>query len=292
MTGTGGAITCARDVACEELGCDINAGCEIINQLRTCVCKNGYTGNGKSCAPVSCDTPKIDNGTVNAPEGNTFNKTATYRCNDGFRQSGGSWTRTCGSNMQWSGTQPTCSAITCLAPDAPQNGFVATPQGREFGDPANYTCASGYKLQGSMQRTCQEQGWSGSSPTCAATCGNSAWDQDVQEPCDPTAQGWNAWTCSGTCTKKTIYTKCSSSSPCSTGETCAATLNVCIKSCSTSAQCPATVSARGAICPAETGGSPYCFASCNTASDCAPGLGCTTTGKFCVDCSSSPSSCQ
>jgi hypothetical protein len=300
MSGNGVAVTCLKDVACEELGCHVNAECRAgTNQLRSCVCKNGYTGDGKTCAPVSCPMPAIENGTVSLSSGLTLDSTATYRCSSGYKQvTGGSWTRTCGTDMRWSGTDPSCTVITCASASlpAPLNGAVSTPDGREFGDRARYTCDPGYKLNGSEQRTCNEQGWSGTAPMCAATCGNGAVDAPGEE-CDPTASPWNAWTCSPSCVRKSAYTPCEqlgSTSNCLSGEMCGTT--GCTRSCTVSSTCPST--------PAGIRAAPGCAAnqtcaamSCSQTQDCAPGLVCKqaegSPQSVCMVCtvSESPSPC-
>ncbi len=275
--GSATAVTCVRDVACEELGCDTNASCVVgSDQLRTCVCKNGYTGNGKSCAPVSCDAPTIENGTVSTSSGNTFGSTATYRCNAGYQQTaGGSWTRMCGANMQWGGTQPRCTAITCSpAPTNPQNGTVALSQGSQYGSIATYMCSPGYRLQGSSTRTCGAAGWSGSAPTCEATCGNGS--ADVGEQCDPTVAPGNVWNCDQNCRSLSTYNACpmlGTSTGCLNGEICF--LSGCAPTCTSAANCPNT--------PAGTRVAPLCgangrcvAASCTHTRDCAPGLVCRT----------------
>ena len=288
-SGTGTSVKCTHDTPCEQLGCDANASCQMrADQTRECVCKNGYMGSGTSCAPVSCPQPTMLNGTVSTPEGVTFGRTATYRCDSGYVQAaGGNWTRTCGANMQWSGTQPSCSQITCPALSNPLNGTVSTPQGREYGDTATYVCNPRHALGGASMRTCGESGWSGSQPTCTATCKNRTLDSG--ERCDPTASPYNAWTCNDTCEQTTtMYTACTSSAGCG-GGLCYS--GICGSACSASnPSCPAT--------PTGTGTTPFCLASvgacapsnCISNSDCAPGLVCkyvsAISSNICSGCSS------
>jgi Sushi repeat (SCR repeat) len=277
MTGAA-TVTCLKDVACEDLGCDTNASCVLVNQQRACQCKVGYTGSGTSCTAVSCPSPTITNGTVSTTSGSIYNSVATYRCNTGFQQAaGGTWTRTCGSSMQWSGTQPSCTAITCLPLSNPPNGMVSTAQGLEFGDVATYTCNPRHALSGSAQRTCTESGWSGTTPGCTSTCKNGSLDSG--EMCDPTVSPWNVWTCSSTCeARTTIYTACTSTANCTgAGEICYS--GTCGAACSTSnPSCPAAPAGAGptAFCAAQVGA---CVAvDCSSAADCAPTLACKLLG--------------
>jgi hypothetical protein len=274
-SGTGTGVICAQDLACAQLGCDVNASCELgTDRLRHCICKNGYTGSGQSCTPVSCSMPTLANGTVSTSNGVTLGSTATYRCNTGFTQGSGSWTRTCGPDMQWTGTAPTCNEVTCLALTNPTNGWVSTPQGRELGDIATYSCNSGFKLSGSTTRTCQQTGWSGSAATCAAACGDGTVDTALGEQCDNA--GANRWTCTTGCRSISAYAACPAT-PCATGDVCF--VGMCTRMCGGStancADVPTGVTQK--LCLKERNSTAYdvCAATgCRTGSDCAPGLGC------------------
>ncbi len=284
--GSGVAVTCLQDVACEDLGCDINASCVVgANQVRVCECKSGYTGSGTSCTPVSCPAPALENGTVTG--GSTYNQVATYRCATGYRQGTGSWTRTCGSNMQWSGTQPRCDRISCTPlPVNPTNGTVSLSQGSFYGSVATYTCNQGYRLQGGATRTCDELGWSGSAPTCVATCGNGALDSGEQ--CDPMAPASSTWTCMPTTCQldnRKIYRPCSGNAECETGQACAAGTCV-VPGCTSASTCPQVPPGSGASAACINN---LCAATCSSASHCAPGLTCAE-GK-CQACDSSTRTC-
>lgn len=58
--------------------------------------------------------------------------------------------------------------IDCGAPQVPTNGYVHLSSGTtHLNDYAVYSCATGYSLEGSQQRRCQENGqWSGNMPGC------------------------------------------------------------------------------------------------------------------------------
>jgi Putative metal-binding motif len=120
-----GKIMCIRDVKCEELGCDPQHGQCVGDtpDTRRCECKNGYTGNGKTCAPVSCPTPSLANGTVSTPDGVTFEKTATFKCNSGFEfpTKVASMTRTCGADKSWGAAVPNCTACGAEICDGKDN---------------------------------------------------------------------------------------------------------------------------------------------------------------------------
>jgi hypothetical protein len=80
----------------------------------------------------------------------------------------------------------------------------------------------------------------GASGVCEPACGNKHVDTDEQ--CDPTATGWDDWSCNrDTCrttglSSTTSFHRCSGPSDCSSGETCKATtlligLIACIPTC-------------------------------------------------------------
>ena len=279
MAGSGGAVTCLRDVACEELGCDTNASCVAgSDQLRNCVCKNGYTGTGKTCTAVSCPAPTIENGTVSALEGSTFGHTATYRCNTGYEQaSGGSWTRTCGANMQWSGTQPTCRLVNCGSPPAASaNGSVSAPQ-TTYGAQARYTCAAGYAPRESTITCAASGSWSGAAPTCRATCGNGV--RDANEDCDPMIAGTSIWNCDPvTCRSRTAYAPCAGNTGsgtslqgigCAGGDIC---FGFCTRFCSAGcSSAPPESRLIGGCLPNAMACSVY---GCQSHTDCPPGTFC------------------
>jgi Sushi repeat (SCR repeat) len=280
MSGSGGAVTCARDVACEELACDPHADCKPgSDQLRQCVCKLGYTGDGKTCTPVNCGPLTVTHGTASTPDGSTtYGAMATVKCETGYQLPlFASATRKCdvsGQMGQWSGTAPVCTIVDCgPPPSASANGSVSAPQ-TTYNAQATYTCQAGYKPNGMAALTCLDTGrWSGGAPTCVATCGNGAWDRDVSPPetCDPTAPASDLWTCTSKCTRTTAYNPCSGQSTgCDTGQTCVQ--GTCSPSCSPS----------GPACPVPPGGlastcvGSFCLTQgCRSSTDCAPGLICS-----------------
>jgi hypothetical protein len=290
MSGAAGSVTCAQDIACKDLGCHAtNATCELgSNQLRSCVCKNGYTGDGKTCTPVSCpaaSTLSITSGTVTTPNGAVYNQTANYACNAGYRLVGSS-TRTCGADGTWSGTAAMCEPRDCGPLSNPAHGRVDTSAGTTVGSPgARYSCEANYTLVGSMTRTCQGSllgaTWSGTAPRCLG-CGDGVVSTEINEECEPRVGAATSWTCnSATCKRSTIYTYCSSVADCNLGESCGAQA-FCSRSCSGGATCPA-VPTGVPVSVNSTCLSSACFAQgCGSNADCAPGLVCY--GRVCTSC--------
>ena len=119
---------------------------------------------------------------------------ATYSCSDGYSLTGEP-TRTCLPTGSWSGSQPSCTGIICIAIieivqracrfecscvfvffasvvdcgalENPVNGLVAYSD-TTFSSTATYSCSTGYTLDGVAMRNCLASGtWSGSQPMCA-----------------------------------------------------------------------------------------------------------------------------
>ncbi|XP_064386127.1 sushi, von Willebrand factor type A, EGF and pentraxin domain-containing protein 1-like isoform X2 [Halichondria panicea] len=142
------------------------------NMTRTCQAKGDWSGSAPTCDIVACPAlSDPNNGMVDVPN-NTFMSNATYACVHGHNLTGGSTTRTCGSDGVWSGSDPTCTPVDCGSLSDPSNGAVDTSSGTTFMRTATYTCNTGYTLTGSNTRTCQaDTDWSGSEPACdIVTC--------------------------------------------------------------------------------------------------------------------------
>nr|XP_037289007.1 sushi, von Willebrand factor type A, EGF and pentraxin domain-containing protein 1-like [Rhipicephalus microplus] len=95
---------------------------------------------------------------------------ATYSCDQGHTVMRAT-TRRCLASGEWSHPIPACIGVPCRIPAEPANGNV---QGSVFRYSAKvtYVCRSGYRILGSSERHCQEDGqWSGEEPQCESiTC--------------------------------------------------------------------------------------------------------------------------
>lgn len=116
------------------------------------------------------------NGTVKQT-GIDVGSVANYSCNEGLMIVNGDSVRICQENGTWSGRAPQCvpspprQPPMCEILEDPNNGNV-TFNDTGIGSVAIYSCGLGFTLQGSANRTCQQQNpdanvtWSGSAPTC------------------------------------------------------------------------------------------------------------------------------
>jgi formylglycine-generating enzyme required for sulfatase activity len=138
---------------------------------RTCGADGLWTGTVAICQGNICGvTPTVANGSVQSIDGSTQGATATYTCDTGYVQSGGSLTLPCGPTG-WEGTPLVCEARDCGAPPTVASASVETPAGTRYLAQATYTCNAGNRLQGNASIACQSTGAWSAAPTCApVTC--------------------------------------------------------------------------------------------------------------------------
>ncbi|MCA9532348.1 MAG: hypothetical protein KC593_01670 [Myxococcales bacterium] len=125
-----------------------------------------WTGTLPTCTPVTCAPTMPANGTVSG--GTTYNTVATYSCNPGYTLSGSSM-RTCQANGTLSGSQPTCSAVSCGAAPGEVGGTalptgisISGGSGTTFGATRSYNCAIGWQPGTTYTQTCGAGGtWGG-----------------------------------------------------------------------------------------------------------------------------------
>eukprot|EP00092_Neocalanus_flemingeri_P030516 GFUD01033132.1.p1 GENE.GFUD01033132.1~~GFUD01033132.1.p1 ORF type:complete len:1173 (+),score=394.18 GFUD01033132.1:178-3696(+) len=123
----------------------------------------GYAQSTGQCQP-----PRLDNGVVEAEEGdqgNFFN--AKFRCNPGFTLSGPDQLK-CRSG-KWSGNKPVCTVSGCDPADLPRfvNGKRVKVKGMRD-SVFRYKCNKGFRLFGPKNVYCTKSGWKMDNiPVCA-----------------------------------------------------------------------------------------------------------------------------
>ncbi|XP_050987326.1 CUB and sushi domain-containing protein 3 isoform X1 [Labeo rohita] len=134
---------------------------------RQCLANGTWSGSEPNCTLISCGEPGVPANGLRFGEDFTIGQNVTYSCQPGYVMENGSFViRTCTHNGTWSGTLPTCQAVTCAPPPSVSNGEV---EGSvfEWGTSVSYRCLMGYELSFPAVLTCVGNGsWSGEVPLC------------------------------------------------------------------------------------------------------------------------------
>uniref|UniRef100_A0A8V5H5I4 Uncharacterized protein n=1 Tax=Melopsittacus undulatus TaxID=13146 RepID=A0A8V5H5I4_MELUD len=122
-----------------------------------------WLGGRPACKPIQCPRPKkIPNGKYSVTNFH-YGQTVRYSCDRGF-QLQGEETLKCLETGEWSTEVPSCKPINCQPPQPIENGFVEGAD-YSYGAMVIYSCVPGFQLSGLAMQTCEESGWSSSTPT-------------------------------------------------------------------------------------------------------------------------------
>ena len=138
------------------------------NAMRSCLSSGLWSGEEPTCIPRICpEPPTVEGGSLGPLPSVEYGALASYSCQEGFTLVGAA-ERVCGDEGRWSGQAPICvnSTQSCLVPQLISSGYVAYDGTLEVGSQAWYDCSAQHQLIGARQRTCGEDGWSDSSPSC------------------------------------------------------------------------------------------------------------------------------
>ncbi|XP_076853669.1 inactive serine protease PAMR1 isoform X2 [Brachyhypopomus gauderio] len=168
--------------ACSSNPC-MNGGMCSLDPMKTfhCVCREGFTG-------LRCEDKQAQSGCADPgrpAHGDRFLQyedehiatSVQYLCYKPYKLRGAP-RRTCLSNSSWSGTAPTCvrekepARKVCLPPPQLHHGYSTNDIGPDGAIKSmKFFCNIPYVLQGSTNRTCQENGtWTGIRPQCIRAC--------------------------------------------------------------------------------------------------------------------------
>ncbi|KAJ8008467.1 hypothetical protein DPEC_G00105120 [Dallia pectoralis] len=120
-----------------------------------------------SCALAMCGKPRPLSNGITEGDSDSYGDMVMYTCLSGFEMKGDS-VQTCQGDRTWSGTQPTCVAVSC-GPPPPVDKAELQISGMTYLHTVSYVCKHGLHLVGPQNLTCQaDRTWSHPAPTCEA----------------------------------------------------------------------------------------------------------------------------
>ncbi|KAK9403079.1 CSMD3: CUB and Sushi multiple domains 3 [Crotalus adamanteus] len=141
------------------------------SSTRICQADGTWSGSSPRCIEptrTACENPGVPrHGSQNNTFGYQIGNIVQFHCRKGYLLQG-STTRTCLSDLTWSGIQPECIAHSCKQPESPAHTNVAGMDLPSLGYTLIYTCQPGFFLAGgSEHRVCRSDGtWTGKVPFC------------------------------------------------------------------------------------------------------------------------------
>ncbi|XP_075902721.1 sushi repeat-containing protein SRPX2 [Nelusetta ayraudi] len=124
--------------------------------------------------PHWCHSPGLTNGEVSchSPRGRAYQSTLGTRCqmscDRGYKLQG-SRSISCLASRRWSGTA-FCRKMRCRVLPLIDRGRYTCTHGFEVDSTCQFTCDTGYRIEGQHSRMCQHSGsWSGGQPECSDT---------------------------------------------------------------------------------------------------------------------------
>ncbi|KAK1890334.1 Sushi von Willebrand factor type A EGF and pentraxin domain containing protein 1, partial [Dissostichus eleginoides] len=144
-------------------------------------CENGYELMGPSrllcletgswdhavpyCRALSCPLPSVPENSIMTGNNFTYGSKVTFSCNNGFLPQI-PYEFQCLAALRWSGTPPACHPVSCGGPPNVGNADY-TLTTNTYKSTVTYTCAEGYRPQGSVEVVCEATGeWSRPTPRC------------------------------------------------------------------------------------------------------------------------------
>nr|XP_033465702.1 sushi, von Willebrand factor type A, EGF and pentraxin domain-containing protein 1 isoform X2 [Epinephelus lanceolatus] len=145
-------------------GCD--NGYELVGLPRlNCLETGSWDASVPYCKALSCPTPVIPENSVMKGDNFTYGSKVTFSCMKGFLPQI-PYEFQCLPSQRWSGSPQVCHPVTCGGPPTVENA-VYTLNTNTYQSTVTYTCAEGYRPQGSMEVVCEATGeWSRPVPRC------------------------------------------------------------------------------------------------------------------------------
>ncbi|XP_072887035.1 complement component receptor 1-like protein isoform X2 [Hemitrygon akajei] len=157
----------------EEVLFECDRGFEIVgSNLIKCNENSQFSDDPPTCRFNGCKKPQsIANGLIKSDkEIYTKHETVTFTCRSGYKLIG-SETLHCRGYNEYDKPSPECRAIRCQSPSPIPNGGYArrysTGSFYNYGDVITFTCNKGFKLEGSSESRCGDNGvFNPHPPTC------------------------------------------------------------------------------------------------------------------------------
>ena len=132
----------------------------------SCEADRSWTSAMPVCERITCFPPVVpQRGRIEIHDNMKYGSTIEFFCDEGYQLVGENIS-ICQADGSWSGITPSCAHITCPPPDPSQNVIVSV-NSHGYGSLAQYSCNTGYRLDGPATRTCTGTGsWSGDEPLC------------------------------------------------------------------------------------------------------------------------------
>ncbi|KAI4808144.1 hypothetical protein KUCAC02_000212 [Chaenocephalus aceratus] len=145
-------------------GCE--SGYELMGPSRLLCLETGSWDHAVPyCRALSCPLPSVPENSVMTENNFTYGSKVTFSCNNGFLPQI-PYEFQCLADLRWSGTPPACHPVSCGGPPNVGNADY-TLITNTYKSTVTYTCAEGYRPQGSVEVVCEATGeWSRPTPRC------------------------------------------------------------------------------------------------------------------------------
>ncbi|KAJ8376127.1 hypothetical protein SKAU_G00067070 [Synaphobranchus kaupii] len=177
-----GSMVCSNDELSYGSTCSFSCAAGFqLQGVPSVVCSESaqWSQETPRCEAISCVSPEggahVTMNCSHSLDSLRLNSRCTFSCDEGFVLQGAESVR-CSEAGEWNAETPTCTAVTCPSLEKPIGGnVVCSNMSDEFsyaysyGSNCNFTCDTGFDLQGSEILTCNIYGnWTEEVPTCQA----------------------------------------------------------------------------------------------------------------------------
>ncbi|XP_037393770.1 E-selectin-like [Pygocentrus nattereri] len=165
MKCSGGSFGSSCSFSC-NYGFNLQGAPEI-----TCTESPVWSQEKPYCEAIRCQLPDVQAplnfGCSGSSDNHTVNLTCYFSCDEGFELQGPASTE-CTVTGEWSTAIPSCTAVTCLYLQKPDNGLMnCSSEEATVGTSCSFSCLDGYTLLGDEVVTCNFTGdWSGAAAEC------------------------------------------------------------------------------------------------------------------------------